>query len=54
MGKWWWTGMVNTVGGQLVELAGRLTERDRAVVRLLNEHRALTTAQGRDGGDGGA
>jgi hypothetical protein len=34
-----------SVADQLATLAGRLTDRDRAVLRLLGEHRVFTTAQ---------
>ncbi len=34
-----------SVAEQLAALAGRLTDRDRAIVRLVHEHRVLTTHQ---------
>jgi hypothetical protein len=34
-----------SVAEQLAALAGRLTDRDRAIIRLLHEHRVLTTRQ---------
>jgi len=35
----------NTWDDRLLELAGRITERDRTICRLLYEHRVLTTSQ---------
>jgi hypothetical protein len=34
-----------SVAEQLAALAGRLTDRDRAIIRLVHEHRVFTTAQ---------
>ena len=39
------TRVARTRDDRLYELAGRITERDRSICRLLHEHRVLTTSQ---------
>jgi Replication-relaxation len=39
------TGRRASVADQLARLAGRLTDRDRAIVHLIGEHRVFTTGQ---------